>query len=295
MNLIKLNPLKKLMLVVLSWFVHSVYNVEVYAWKVANCTSAKSCGTSCSAYLAACCGTGYVSAVNGRYGLPAIGLHLYMTQTATESGVYPSTYLVCFNQSEVNAITSGNTWVQNNVGGNCGAYLSNCGNMNQYLTGKRGLLLISGVAGSSAIQVPDGQKAGYTGGCSIKSGYYISGFNSCIRASTCPAGYYCPGGSIGNYADSSSGYVANAGRTACGAGYYCSGTGRTTRVACPKGSYSSATTATSCSTCPSQSGVAGTTAGTGTQYLTQCYIPAGSGMSYTGGHTIAFLSNCYYS
>lgn len=34
MNLIKLNPLKKLMLLVLSWFVHAVYHVEVHAWHI---------------------------------------------------------------------------------------------------------------------------------------------------------------------------------------------------------------------------------------------------------------------
>ena len=84
--------------------------------------------------------------------------------------------------------------------------------------------------------------------------------------------------------------------TSCNAGYYLSGS---TCIACAKGTYkSSSGTGTSCTTCPSSGGINGTTAGTASDSITDCYLPAGSTRSFSdsaGSGTETISSNCYYT
>ncbi len=79
--------------------------------------------------------------------------------------------------------------------------------------------------------------------------------------------------------------------TSCNAGYYLSS--RSCKP-CPVGTYKSASgTQTSCTTCPSSGGIAGTTKSTGSTAITQCYLPAGSSSSDSGGK-YEYTGDCYY-
>ncbi len=292
------------MLVVLSWFVHSVYNVDCYAWTAKACAAASNCDAAgtCNQYRASCCGSGYYIAHNGA-ALSKYGYYVYRTNN-TASIAYPNTTLVCLTETDYSDAggNSGTPWCCEFFSqdlltfGGCNAFLSSA-----QLSGE--LPMTGAVLHASTLKVTADKTGGiYVGMCRLTPGYYVSGISwpststgAKATIAKCPAGYYCPGGSIGTFIFNASGISAGKGRNQCGAGYYCNGTGRYSRVLCPIGSYTSSATASLCSTCPSQSGVAGITEQAGAPYLTACYIPANSGMSTSDGHTIAFISNCYYT
>lgn len=61
---------------------------------------------------------------------------------------------------------------------------------------------------------------------------------------------------------------------------------------CDQGYYND--TSGICLQCPSSGGIHGTTAGTGATSITECYIPANTSLSDTGG-TYTYTQDCHYS
>ena len=152
MNLIKLNPLKKLMLVVLSWFVHSVYNVEVHAWHIGSKVTTV---TNMSEFQRVPYGdddwakcAGWPEDSGNLYYIfpldPTLTGAIYVYNSSTKKhGVVGGSGVLCLTAAEFNAIQSffgneGQNW------GNCMALACNngqkvfCGSQatgNNYLTG----------------------------------------------------------------------------------------------------------------------------------------------------------------
>lgn len=304
MNLIKLNPLKKLMLVVLSWFVHSVYHVDCFAWTAKACAAASNCyaAGNCNNYRTQCCGTSYVSAFNGAH-LSEYGYYVYRTNNTT-SIAYPNTTLVCLSQTDINNENNsalGGTscctlfgQTVNTIYGTCTAF----DNASDYSAELVGVVLHVSTLGVSC----DKTNGVYVGVCSLTPGRYVSTISwpstltvANANITTCPAGYYCTGGAIGGFVKSSSGVSAGKGRTACGAGYYCPA-GTYARQACAKGYYANGSTLSTCTRCPSYGGVYGTTANTGVSNPANstCYISANTTMT-SSGHSFVFTGTCYYS
>ena len=120
---------------------------------------------------------------------------------------------------------------------------------------------------------------------SAKAGYYLytkysdtycnTGTNRMlyIKAVVCPAGYYCPGGSV---PQCSTGTHNNEwGRTICPAGKYCTA-GVSAGTNCPAGTYRGSTGGTAASSCTSCVGNA-TTRSTGQTSVSACICKAGYG------------------
>ena len=120
---------------------------------------------------------------------------------------------------------------------------------------------------------------------SAKAGYYLytkysdtycnTGTNRMLyrKAVVCPAGYYCPGGSV---PQCSTGTHNNEwGRTICPAGKYCTA-GVSAGTNCPAGTYRSSTGGTAASSCTRCVGNA-TTSSTGQTSVSACICKAGYG------------------
>lgn len=287
MNLIKLNPFKKLMLVVLSWFVHSVYNVEVHAWHIGSQVTTV---TNMSEFdyvpygdddWAKCAGWPedsrnlyYIFPLN-----PTLTGAFYVYHPDTKKyGSVPTSGVLCLTAEEFNAMQSffgneGKNW------GNCRAfdcayqYVTQCAESHYnsspktYVDGWAFPVLIATrsdfIAGSGfssaladaytggKVQVPGGGGA-YMSGCYLKPGKYI---NSTVFkgswasvVSNCKEGYYCPGGSyVGSGMQS---LTQGAGSFACSKGYYCPDSKMTSGLPCDYAMYQDQVGKTSCKPCP---------------------------------------------
>ncbi len=140
---------------------------------------------------------------------------------------------------------------------------------------------------------------------SAKAGYYLytkysdtycnTGTNRMLyrKAVVCPAGYYCPGGSV---PQCSTGTHNNEwGRTICPAGKYCTA-GVSAGTNCPAGTYRSSTGGTAASSCTSCVGNA-TTSSTGQTSVSACICKAGYGgnAASTSGSCTACTTGHYKS
>ncbi len=140
---------------------------------------------------------------------------------------------------------------------------------------------------------------------SAKAGYYLytkysdtycnTGTNRMLyrKAVVCPAGYYCPGGSV---PQCSTGTHNNEwGRTICPAGKYCTA-GVSAGTNCPAGTYRSSTGGTSASICTRCVGNA-TTSSTGQTSVSACICKAGYGgnAASTSGSCTACTTGHYKS
>lgn len=148
-------------------------------------------------------------------------------------------------------------------------------------------------------------------GICIENGDGGSG-SSCYETTDCRDGFYCdlshsfpgictpypdcssgcPDCETSSWSNHSTGYqkrtVANCNTLTC----ICS---KKTEYRCAEGYYGSSTNGTSgCIKCPSLDGISGNSA-SGTQTITNCYIPANTNLSDSAGTYVFTPSNCYYS
>lgn len=157
MKPIKLSPIKRMMMFVLSLLVHSVYHVDVFGWTVVNAYN-----TTCSALT--------VCRSHSSPGGYAISLSSAPSAGIDMPGLYSqySSPCLCLNSAEYRSL-------QSCSGAQCSTTLGS------NYTGVRAARLNSGGFGLTC-------NAGYSR-CSCRPGLYANGIN-CL---SCLSGYYCTG------------------------------------------------------------------------------------------------------
>lgn len=162
MKPIKLSPIKRMMMFVLSLLVHNVYHTDAFGWTVvASGNAACSATAQCRSYSSP---GGYAILLMSA---PSIGLDIPSASYVTDDY---SSHCLCLNSLEYASLQKCTT-----------AYCSTTLGGTQY-TGVRTAKL--GTSGSSSTSVTC--NAGY-GRCACVSGWYANG----TTCTACTSGYYC--------------------------------------------------------------------------------------------------------
>lgn len=156
MKPIKLSPIKRMMMFVLSLLVHNVYHTDAFGWTIVSILSYNSCSVRCNAYNNGS-GMDVQNMINYHLEFPA-----YYSHYNTLGG-----QCLCLTSAELTSLSK------------CAA--TNCSLVNSYMSGTRTHVLNSSGNGLTCNQ-------GYSA-CTCVPGTYV--YNR--TCSACSPGYYCVG------------------------------------------------------------------------------------------------------
>lgn len=165
MKPIKLSPIKRMMMFVLSLLVHNVYHTDAFGWTLVVSSTTATCSTQCRSY--------------GGYGIYVNSMSQWHIEFPAALASYYSRYAsscLCLTYAEYNYMNS------------CNSNRARCGNgTTSYMTSttyRTHVLLTAGGTYNSMWC-----NSGY-GECTCISGTYASNQGCYV----CPGGYYCTGG-----------------------------------------------------------------------------------------------------
>lgn len=159
MKPIKLSPIKRMMMFVLSLLVHNVYHTDAFGWGVVSLGTYSSCAVRCMYYGAG--GTGYLVASMQNYKLEFPSYYSNLNTLTS--------YCLCLTTAEHTSLN------------NCATVY--CSTTTSYMSGTRAHMLKS--TNQSGITCNQGYVT-----CKCIPGTYVSN-RSC---EICPPNYYCVGG-----------------------------------------------------------------------------------------------------
>ena len=181
MKPIKLSPIKRMMMFVLSLLVHNVYHTDAFGWTLVVSSTGVTCSTQCRSY--------------GGYGIYVNAMTQWHIEFPSAFASYYSRYAsscLCLTTAEYNYMNS------------CNSNRARCSVYTSYMTStsyRTHVLLTGGTYNSMWCN------SGY-GECWCISGTYANN-QSCW---TCPVGYYCNGNGAKVY---SLGLTGSQGQTSC--------------------------------------------------------------------------------
>ncbi len=165
MKPIKLSPIKRMMMFVLSLLVHNVYHTDAFGWTLVVSSTGVTCSTQCRSY--------------GGYGIYVNSMSMWHIEFPSALASYYSRYAsscLCLTSAEYSYMTS------------CNSNRTLCNSDDSYMasTAYRTHVLLTGGTYNSMWC-----NSGY-GECRCISGTYASNQD----CNPCPGGYYCTGGAM---------------------------------------------------------------------------------------------------